>query len=92
MVAATAGRAAKVTEQDKTTTEEENPSEGPHRHKMPSVAALKKAVTEAKLKEQKRRYKEAMKWRCATEEDLRDGPESKKRLVQLLQQQRRQQQ
>ena len=61
-----------VTEQDDTMTEEENVSGALQRRKTQSIIALKKAVTEAKVKEQKRRYHEAMKWRRATEMDLGD--------------------
>ena len=42
----------KVAEQDDTTTEEENPSGAPRKQKTQSVTALKKALTEAKIKEQ----------------------------------------
>ena len=52
----------KMAEQDDTTTEEENPSGAPWRHKTQSITALKKVATEAKIKEQKQRYEEATKW------------------------------
>ena len=45
-------QAEKVTEQDDTTTEEENPTGVPQKCKMQSVTALKKALMEAKIKEQ----------------------------------------
>ena len=61
-------QAEKTVEQDDTTaTEEENPWGVPRRHKTQSITALKKVAIEAKIKEQKRRYEEATKWRCATE-------------------------
>ena len=60
----------KTTEQDDTTTEEENLSAAPCRCKTQSIVALKKVVTEAKIKEQKWRYEEATKWRHAMEEGL----------------------
>ena len=45
-------QAEKVAEQDNTTTEEKNPLGVPLKRKMQSVTALKKALTEAKIKEQ----------------------------------------
>ena len=62
----------KVGEQDDTTTEEENPLGAPQKRKTQSVTALKKALTEAKIKEQQQRYDEATKWSRATEEGLGD--------------------
>ena len=55
---------------DTTTTEEENPMGAPRKCKMQSVTALKKALTEAKIKEKQRQYDKATKWRCATEAAL----------------------
>ena len=64
----------KVTEQDDTTTEEENPSGAPQRHKMQSITALKKVLTEAKIKKQQWRYYEVTKGRLsATEAGLGDN-------------------
>ena len=65
-------QAEKVTEPDDTTTEEENPTGVPRKHKMQLVTALKKALMEAKIKEQQWRYDEATKWRRATEAALGD--------------------
>ena len=62
----------KAAEQDDTTTEEENPLGAPQRRKTQSVTALKKALTEAKIKEQPQRYDEVTKWRRATEAALGD--------------------
>ena len=57
---------------DDTTTEEENLPAGPRKRVTQSIIALKKAAAEAKVKEQKRRWDEATKWRRATEEGLGD--------------------
>ena len=57
---------------DDTTTEEENLLAGPRKRVTQSIIALKKAAAEAKVKEQKRRWDEATKWRRATEEGLGD--------------------
>ena len=66
-------QAEKVAEQDDTTTtEEDNPTGVPWKHKTQSVTALKKTLAEAKIKEQQRRWDEATKWRCATEAALGD--------------------
>ena len=52
--------AKKATEQDDTTTTEEDNSAGPQRRrKTQSIAALKKTLAEAKIKEQQRRWDEA---------------------------------
>ena len=58
--------------EDDTTTEEENVASGPRKRKTPSMAKAKQAALEAKIKEQKRRYEEATKWRRATKEALGD--------------------
>ena len=58
--------------EDDTTTEEENLPTGPRKRKMPSVTKAKQAALEAKIREQKRRYDEATKWRRATNEALGD--------------------
>ena len=57
---------------DTTTTEEEGLAAGPCRRKTQSIMALKKAANAAKIKEQKRRYLEATKWRRATDAALGD--------------------
>ena len=58
--------------EDDTTTEEENLLAGPCKRKTPSVTKAKQAALEAKIKEQKRRYNEATKWRRVTNEALGD--------------------
>ena len=58
------GQAAKSGEpDDTTTTEEEGLVVGPRRWKTQLITALKKAVAAGKIKEQKRCWKEATKWR-----------------------------
>ena len=64
--------AKKAEEQDDTTMEEEQPTGPPRRHTTLSVTALKQTLAQAKLREQQRRYCEAMKWRHATDEALGD--------------------
>ena len=58
--------------EDNTTTEEENLLAGPRKRKTQSVNKAKQAALEAKVKEQKRKYEEATKWRRATNEALGD--------------------
>ena len=72
--------AKKATEQvDTTVTEEDNPEVPPPRRKTQSIAALKKARTEVKRKEQQRRWDEATKWRRATDVALGDVDLEKER-------------
>ena len=58
--------------EDDTTMEEENLLAEPRKRKTPSVTKAKQAALEAKIKEQKRRYDKATKWRRATNEALGD--------------------
>ena len=58
--------------EDDTTKEEENLPAEPHKRKTPSVTKVKQVALEAKIKEQKRRYDEATKWRRATNKALGD--------------------
>ena len=62
--------AAKDTED--TTTEEESIPAGPRKRATQSIIALKRVAAKAKIREQKRRWDEATKWRHAMEEGLGD--------------------
>ena len=56
-----------------TTEEDASTSTGEQaKRKTPSVAALKQAAIQTKLKEQQKRYDKATKWRRVTEEGLGD--------------------